>query len=502
MRVFLLLLPLLLASQEWQRTFDAQWQTGDAAVQRAAVERLAGRDEPEVVTLLVRTATRLDRQIERLQKEKRRLAELMLKVPADSLVTPDGKLIDRPGFERRKALDQESKRVEAQLVAQDAIFSAFETVVARLTSDASLVLACQQAREARSPRLRFHLVRGLADRPGAPAREALEKAVSDRSGQVAVAALDALSRRPESIEAVIGGLERDPWQVRLAAARALEEIDSEAGIEPLLAAMKEADGRLRREINDVLVALTGENKHGDQSLWEAWWQEVREKFSSSRPPREKRAERAVQARAGSEGHTTFYGLDVPTKRVIFVLDRSGSMAGESRWQDDSRTPTGDGPRLEGGRKIDVCRFELKQVLASLAPDARFAVMFYNRDVRRFPARGLARASTAAIKKAGDFIDSVEPLGATNIFDSLEAAMAAEDWEDQVDTIFVLSDGLPNCGRFEVTDAICAEIRRRNAQSRITINTVLVGTGDAARELMEQLAEKNGGRFVDRSGTPE
>lgn len=499
MRVFLLLLPLLLASQEWQRDFEAQWQTGDAETQRAAVAGLAGRGEPEVVTLLVRTATRLDRQIERLHKQKRRLAERMRKIPADSLVTPGGELIDRPGYERRKALDRESKRVEAQLVGHDATFSAFETVVARLTSEAAVARACQQAREARSPRLRFHLVRGLAGLSGAPARKALESAVRDRSGPVAVAALDALSKRPESIDAVIGGLEQDPWQVRLAATRALEEIDSVAGIAPLLAAMKRADGRLRREINDALVALTGENKHGDLALWEAWWQELGEGFSSSRPAREKRAERAVQARAGSEGHTTFYGLDVPTKRVIFVLDRSGSMAGESRWRDDGRTPTGAEPRLEGGRKIDVCRFELKQVLAALAPDARFAVMFYNRDLRRFPARGLAPASQAAIKKAGDFMDSVEPLGATNVFDSLEAAMAAESWEDQVDTIFVLSDGVPNCGRFEATAAICAEIRRRNAQSRIIINTVLVGTGAAARELMQQLAEQNGGRFVDRSG---
>ncbi len=150
----------------------------------------------------------------------------------------------------------------------------------------------------------------------------------------------------------------------------------------------------------------------------------------------------------------------------------------------------------GDRKIDVCRFELKRVLRSLPLDARFAILWYNRDGIRFPRKGLAVCTPATVKKACRFLDRVEPLGATNIYDMLEEAMSGK-FGEKVDTIFLLSDGLPNCGRVESRDGIASGIRRKNEESRIRIHTVNVGGGAANRQFMKRLAEENDG--VDRSG---
>lgn len=479
MLTFFLLLSL---QDDWRKSFDADWKTGDAIKQKAAVLALAAVDKKEVADVLEKAAAQLERKIADLARDKERVQAEMKKIPADSLLNDKGEIIDRNGYNKRLKLDEEAKKIETSLVDQEATYAAFADVYAKQTDPAAL-----DALKSEHWRLRLHAVRGLGRHAD------VSKSVEDKDGRVAVAAIETLATRGVGLTAILAALTRPEWQVQLAAAKAIQRLDAVEGVEPLIAALEKADGRIKHEINDALVALTGENKHGVAQLWREWWE------ASKAQPRKSRDERKKVAANGEKGFTTFYGIPVKSKRMVFVLDRSGSMAEKANWKDDGSTATGaaESVKLVGDRKIDVCRYELKKALLMLPKDAEFNILFFNRDLQQFSSAPV-KATPDNVKRAFAFIDSIEPQGRTNIFDSLERAMASKEFKQQVDTIFLLSDGLPNCGQFEAPADIRKEVARLNAASKITIHAVYVGTEAGGLELMQLLSKENGGVCVDRS----
>lgn len=490
----------LVTGSDWERDFKKAWNSGEPERREAAVRSLREIDRKEVVQTLAWASSRMERKIALLEREARRIQAAMDRLPADSLVDKQGRLIDRDGFELRKELDREAKRVEREIGERIALYTRFEKVISALSHPDAISLACAESRRGRHWRFRYRIVRGLGSLEGEGVQAALEDALHDREGRVAVAGAEALASWPESLPRLVEGLGRPEWPVRLAVAKSLEAIDSTKAIAPLLDALEDSDGRMKAELNSVLVFLTGEDKHGHVGLWREWWSGGREGFDETRPSRAERRRKSQVSRRGGGVSSTFYGIRVQSKRMIFVLDRSGSMAGPSLAKKRGGVATaGAMAGVEvGDRKIDVCRFELKRVLRSLPLDARFAILWYNRDGIRFPRKGLAVCTPATVKKACRFLDRVEPLGATNIYDMLEEAMSGK-FGEKVDTIFLLSDGLPNCGRVESRDGIASGIRRKNEESRIRIHTVNVGGGAANRQFMKRLAEENDGVCVDRSG---
>ncbi len=495
------LLLVLLTGSDWERDFKRGWNSGEPQQQRSAIRSLKGINRPEVVRTLIWATSRVERKIGILEREQRHIQSTMARIPADSLVDPEGRLIDREGFEKRKELDRESKRVQKERAHYISLYEEYEVVISAFTDPETISLVCAETRRSRYWRFRYAAIRGMSGLDADGVQMAFEDGLEDREGRVAVAAAEVLASWPESLSQLGEALHRPEWQVQLAAAKSLESLDRVEAIEYLLTALEESDGRMKSEFNSILVALTGQNKHEKEDLWREWWTEVKEGFDETRPSRAERLKKAHSARKGADGQSTFYGIQVRSKRMIFVLDRSGSMGGPARMKVGGGMATagaGDDSEI-GDRKIDVCRYELKRVLRSLPDDARFSIIYYNRDGIRFPKKGLARATTSTVKKACRFLDAIDPLGATNIFDMLEEGMSGK-WEDQVDTLFLLSDGLPNCGRVETPGEIAKEIQRLNSDARVRIHTINVGGGSANRQFMKRLAEENDGTFVDRSGS--
>lgn len=120
---------------------------------------------------------------------------------------------------------------------------------------------------------------------------------------------------------------------------------------------------------------------------------------------------------------------VQPKDVVFVLDTSGSMAGE---------------------KIDQAREALKFCLNRLGPYDRFGLVSFNSDVDRFRSDLLP---ASARRDALYFVDQLEAAGGTNIHDALLSAAEMLGGSARGMIIF-LTDGLPSTG---VTDE--ASIRR-------------------------------------------
>jgi Mg-chelatase subunit ChlD len=112
--------------------------------------------------------------------------------------------------------------------------------------------------------------------------------------------------------------------------------------------------------------------------------------------------------------------------------------------------------------------------------------------------------TATLKSkqaARKFVDKLQPVGATNIYDALLTSMdvalkagRGKEKNPEADTIFFLTDGIPSHGRIVNPHQILEEITKRNELVGLVIHTVGVSKDQNAGFLLN-LAKRNGGRYV-------
>ena len=158
--------------------------------------------------------------------------------------------------------------------------------------------------------------------------------------------------------------------------------------------------------------------------------------------------------------------------VALVLDRSGSMAGE--------------------RKFELAREALKQSLSMLRPEDRFTIVVYDHDVDVLVPS--TPASATAKRRALAALNEVGPRGSTNLHGGWMAGateVAAFLNTEGVTRVLLLTDGLANDGLAEPAQlaSLAAELRHR----RITTSTFGVGD-DFDERLLRDIAHEGGGNF--------
>jgi Ca-activated chloride channel family protein len=154
--------------------------------------------------------------------------------------------------------------------------------------------------------------------------------------------------------------------------------------------------------------------------------------------------------------------------VTFVLDVSGSMAGE---------------------KLEQVRAALQQVVRDLRDDDRFNVVAYHSDVQ--PLWEAPRPATPQARKAAlAFVDGLEAAGGTHIAGALKAALADPRPARRPAVVIFLTDGRPTMGERD-PDAILASVARENPGRRTRIFVLGVGV-DVNTVLLDRLALENRG----------
>jgi len=263
------------------------------------------------------------------------------------------------------------------------------------------------------------------------------------------------------------------WRVRLAAMLAAERVRHRDLVPALIAALKEDPGRVRTRCIRTLESLTGASWGGDQKRWERWWRTVGPGFRVS-PPRPRRV-------GGSVATLRFRRIPVESRRLVFVLDASRSMADPA-------------PREPGRRRWDLVVEELVGVLRRLPPDARFNVVLFRTGVEAWKPR-LVRATRGAVRACAEWIGDQSPAGWTNLFDALELALA----DDDADAIYLLTDGVPSRGAETKRRAILREIEYLNRFRLVQINCVQAGgtggLGPQWRGFLKELADAHDGVSV-------
>ncbi len=430
-----------------------------------------------------------------------------------------------------------------------AVESAIKDALARVSDEASIeFLAGAVADKGLKPEQRLVLCQALGSFKNDKVAAAMMSMLEDKDVLVKISAIDTLGvmGHKDATPKIAAALDHEEWQVRSSAILALVRLMDERGVEPLINRMDKEKGRLEGDIIKALRAMTGQAKESAVE-WRAWWTGnkaaglVGGGYESWKDF--KATGTAVEPTADSSGSVpTYYGIKIYSKRLIFVIDMSGSM--DEPWRgkppaapqqtveitgnDDAKVKekpkkaTLDWTKVK--TKWDLAREHLVFTLKQLPSSAEFTIISYHDKVVVWQPK-LVKATQENINAAIIMVRKIKPQMATNIHGALQKAfqiggpegntesekpleMSGDqqaERKDGGDTIFFLTDGWPTAGKIlwkkpgakktneDWQDQMMEEVKKWNATRKLTVHTV--GIGNHCKELMNALATEFGGEYV-------
>lgn len=369
-------------------------------------------------------------------------------------------------------------------------------------------------------------IRALGRLQAKSAADVVAAALEDSEATVRIAALDALSeiKAPSSNAAVLARLDSNLWQERSSAMNALANIRQKESIQPLIDQLSKEEGRLIDDVLEALLSLTTFDLGNKPEKWQETWDRVKDRFEvpseeAIRKARESYEQALLRYQPGTDD---FAGIPTKSKRIVYVIDVSGSM--EDPLLDREKFKL-QGRTYRDFVKMEVVKHELARTIENLDDTVFFNVISFATKVKPWNKRGLVQANILNRKSAAKWVRKLKPLGGasqnlkkkaglslsaggglgkTNTYEAILTALDAEaaqagydtDLGSPVDTIFFLSDGDPTAGPVTEIDRILAEVRRVNSLRKISIHTISIGKNDRGKALMRALAQQNDGTFLD------
>ncbi|MCZ6689131.1 MAG: HEAT repeat domain-containing protein [Planctomycetota bacterium] len=266
------------------------------------------------------------------------------------------------------------------------------------------------------------------------------------------------------------GKKFDHWRHRVTVAKAFGGRDDEATIQPLVDALTDKTFPVRRQVlqslgkrgdrravppildilekeeeapgvpwEDALQCLrdiTGQDLKAVAD-WRNWWEAHGKKGSeTTKKPADPSDEEATQ-----DVSTNFFGVKIISKRILFVIDVSGSMA---LWD-----PGGDGEQPKGSSKgkgetfprsrqrIQRAKRELTKAIRELRPQVKFNIITFSHQLARFKKGKLISATKGNKGKAIQWIQRLRAKGGTATDEALVEALQIPE----ANTIVLLADGV-------------------------------------------------------------
>ncbi|MEE8143541.1 MAG: VWA domain-containing protein, partial [Planctomycetota bacterium] len=167
--------------------------------------------------------------------------------------------------------------------------------------------------------------------------------------------------------------------------------------------------------------------------------------------------------------------EVPPVTIIFVVDTSGSMAGQ---------------------KIDHVRKALNSALDRLRPVDHFQILAFSSRVRSLALAALP-ATRGNLEEGRRFVEELLARGGTDIGSALEQALTDAGMSADAPTLVLMTDGAPTVGVTDPHQIVRNAVARNGGDYRIHI----FGVGhDVNTLLLDDLAGKNGGSRTYLEGT--
>ncbi|MFN0058964.1 MAG: VWA domain-containing protein [Planctomycetota bacterium] len=316
----------------------------------------------------------------------------------------------------------------------------------------------------------------------------------------------AMSKVPAAYRAVLQNLYDKEHGVVLAAIDALKARNETSSVSYLIDALEfqeesnRASGVVAHRLRDLLTKLAGLNFYTARE-WKRFWAEHGQGFK--KPTKAEREQLEAEERAKRGGTEVvrpnppkFFGIEVLSQRVVFLLDVSMSMA------EKDAVPAGESDGKNGGKpgelpesrtRLKRLQQELDRMIASLPSDTQFTVISFSSGVTRWNG-SLQPATDANKASARTFIGRFKAEGETWTDDALKAAFAVRD----AHTIFLLSDGAPV--RNEVVmdvPAVLDWLRDENRFRRLQINTIgFAGTQKSIGDFLREIARNHRGIYQE------
>jgi HEAT repeat protein len=377
--------------------------------------------------------------------------------------------------------------------------------------------------------VKYEAARALP-RIGSPGTTGLLGAlVADSDAVVRMAATDAIGalKLKQYADAVIHLLGDDEWQVQSAAIATVSALRPQPAVQPLIDLMKKS-GRLRTECAEALFQITGLDFGVDPDRWQEQWHTLTSIEGYRIPTDEELAKKAESRKkydafyGKKEETNTFAGIPTTSTNVLFIIDVSGSM-------DDLVVEVEKFQGYRDRRRFTIVQTELLNTIDSLTSDTNFDILAFATDVNPWKKR-LVPANVVNRDAAKSFVRGLKPLGGSESQDLAQAGLGGsanleagktntlkallypfgEDPEKPskaavtgfdkaaikrpLDTVYFLSDGRPSVGKLIDTNEILREVRKHNEVYRIVIHAIAIG--EFQKEFLQQLAQENGGVFVD------
>ncbi len=358
---------------------------------------------------------------------------------------------------------------------------------------------------------RAHVARALGLIGYEPAIPSLKQRAKDKSQKVRIAAFDALGRFGEKAGSAwrpVGDqVSASAWQVRSAAAECLGNLGQMAAVEPLIARMEIESGRIRQDIRKALKQITRDDLGNNPVHWRNWWEKEKERVGGGLPERGAKPKEPPKGEIRYGNEPTYYGLQVFSQGIGYVLDASSSMAStikiDPTWIRKQRRKY-----PPAAAKARLARNEIEASMRSLDPRVRFNLYFFRSTAYTWK-KDMVPATQSNVNSAANRLASEEPRGSatgtgfqTNYVDVFRLVLDVKkgkdltgNFGDTPDTIFFLTDGEPTAGDMTDADVLASWFRELNRFARVKVNVITFGNLGVDAEFLKRLATENGGKFV-------
>ncbi len=278
------------------------------------------------------------------------------------------------------------------------------------------------------------------------------------------------------------------WQLRAAAARALEAMTGREALGELAQSLEMSKGSERGAIVHCLEELTGEKFGLDVSAWK--------KLASGVDGD------AIKAKPGKVPHV--FGIPIYGRRIVVVLTNSQHNENPHRF--------GNGKRLEelcqvpGGRPIVHTRLvtvgmfiraHVKRLLGDMPSGTYGELLLFNTTVAPLWSK-LTPLNSGTKKVAKDAIEGATPYAGMNHYDALIQALdisGAKDsaaWKKGPDEIIFTACNVANKGEITDADVVGAAIAFKARMRMVPVHTI--GVGAHGYEMMKVISTQTGGIY--------
>jgi VWA domain-containing protein len=253
------------------------------------------------------------------------------------------------------------------------------------------------------------------------------------------------------------------WQVRLAMTEALRGFHHVDAVPILITLMDDDRLRIRLSAVEGLRELTGASMGTTPAECLAWWDE--HKIGFKFPNFLLRKQRTPRSNAPANATVSYFGLDLRSDHVLFLVDRSESMLFFGKW----------------AGLID----ELSTFLENSPKTFHFNIAEFSDHPKKWE-RKLQPLNKRKLKDAMSHIRRSAPYGPTNLWDTFVETFEGTD----ADTVVLLSDGEANRGDLQEPEEILEGLRTINRYTRLRIHTVYMWYGIAIPYKEDHSCSKN------------